>query len=136
MKPLSVEELKALEVGDWVWIVDFAERIQFYARHDEECEIVLIGESMADEWAYTTADSFGAYDYSHYGTTWLAYKNKEQAEAKGEIVELPCIRLIKNKIGELHEVVFIQCSGTVSSETYPDKAEAERRLAELKGEKI
>lgn len=135
MKPLSVEELKALEVGDWVWVVDFAEQIQFYARHDEECEIVLIGESMADEWAYTTADSFGAYDYSHYGDTWLAYKNKEQAECKGEIVETGKYFIEPEQLPN-RPLRYLICDYSISKgirdmcDTY---AEAERRLAELKG---
>lgn len=30
-----------------------------------------------------------SFAFDTYGKTWLAYKNKEQAERKGEIVELP-----------------------------------------------
>lgn len=62
--------------------------------------------------------------------------NKEQAEAKGEIMELPCIRKVINKIGTLYEVVYVQISGTIGSETYPYEEQAECRLAELKGEKL
>lgn len=31
-----------------------------------------------------------SFDWDAYGFGWIAYKNKEQAEAKGEIVEFPC----------------------------------------------
>ena len=162
MKPLTIEELKALEVGDWVWVVDTERQEQFYARKDAECEIKVIGDNSEEEFAYTTADEFGAFGYSDYGNTWLAYKNKEQAEAKGEIMELPC------KIGDkVWTVAFVFMDGWVgnkmksesdwrkSNKVIKDKIdlykfliafekgngfltepEAERRLAELKGEII
>lgn len=132
MKPLTIEELKALEVGDWVWIVDKEQYCSVYAQKCDLCNIDKNG-IHEDVYKYTASRDY-YWDYSNYGTKWLAYKNKEQAEAKGDIVELPSIRPIKNKIGELFEVVFIQCSGTVCSETYPDKEQAKARLAELKKE--
>lgn len=122
MKPLTIEELKALQSGDWVWIKSNGK-----GRYYQKCK-----DFFNSFVAY--ADISTKFHYSDYGKTWLAYKNKEQAEAKGEILELPSIRPIKNKIGELFEVVFIQCSGTVCSETYPDKEQAKARLAELKKE--
>ena len=123
MKPLTIEELKALEVGDWVWVKDltrsgYAAYVQKDTKSNEKFNQL--------SWALF---------YSGYGKTWLAYKNKEQAEAEGEIVELPCIRKINNKPFSLNEVVYVQMSGTISSETYSDDAQAKRRLAELKGEK-
>lgn len=145
MKPLTIEQLKALEVGDWVWVE--------HGIHKLYCKIYN-----------NTRDLLGIggntyLDYSDYGTKWLAYKNKEQAEAKGEIVELPC--KVGDTIYRLHkytkeiiewEVTVIEIgpyetlficghSGTkdymVFGETeigglfFVNKSEAERRLAEL-----
>lgn len=165
MKPLTIEELKALQVGDWVWIVDTERQKQIYVRKDAECAIDVIIENLEDEFAYTTADEFGAFDYSFYGKTWLAYKNKEQAETKGEIVELPC--RVGDKAWRVYDLgamssiekvyvtdiiiddryIGIGFSQTGSRLTlkrngeristqnvYLDKSEAERRLAELRGE--
>ena len=118
------------------------------------------------------------WKYSDYATKWLAYKNKEQSEAKGEIVELPCKledtvcffkrgydfenskkidiaeytvkRIEFNSKGTLLSLnhrrnIYLEDYIIESlSENYIDlgalyfctKAEAERRLAELKGEII
>lgn len=83
MKPLTIEQLKELEVGDWVWITTPKNSGEYYQ--------ISYSDYLDDE------DAFVAYSlhydlnvfYSDYGTKWLAYKNKEQAEANGEIVELP-----------------------------------------------
>ena len=94
MKPLTIEELKALEVGDWVW-ADLKEIYPCYvgrvqtgyfkiAMHYEDLTF-----QITELWLYTE-DFIMQLKYSDYGTKWLAYKNKEQAESKGEIVELPC----------------------------------------------
>ena len=72
MKPLTIEQLKALEAGDWVWVVDLYSGVN--------SGYVQIDDNFVD-----------CVDFSDYGTNWLAYKNKEQAEAKGEIVELPSL---------------------------------------------
>lgn len=83
MKPLTIEELKTLEVLDWMWI-----------------KILIPTKSCKGEDKYVQIQSnvengIGTYDifsdwltYEDYGKTWLAYKNKEQAEAKGEIVDI------------------------------------------------
>lgn len=82
MKPLTIEELKNLEVGDWVWIIDTDSGNGTYA------QTFCVGKDMLQ---FSTAlNMLPPHIYSDYGKTWLAYKNKEQAEAKGEIVELPC----------------------------------------------
>lgn len=142
MKPLTIEQLKALEVGDWVWVE--------HGIHKLYCKIYN-----------NTRDLLGIggntyLDYSDYGTKWLAYKNKEQAEAKGEIVELPCkvgdtvcaIMEIdyKYKIVEFtaNKIIVDECGNfyfdTPTSyshrlkfghSVFADKSEAERRLAEL-----
>ena len=162
MKPLTIEELRNLPVGDWVWIVDEEDGVSFYARHDEECCVTMHPKTHCDEFAYTSADEFGAYDFTDYGKTWLAYRNKEQAEARGEIVELPCktetlhvgdtvyyIQSYFNEAtlrGELHvkrttidylAKDYIEVNNGLwlsTHEFWLIPEEAERRLAELKGE--
>ena len=80
MKPLTIEELKSLEVGDWVWI-ELQYETGFYA---------LVERRENDYIEFNSAKRRGFIAWYNYGTKWLAFKNKEQAEAKGEIVELPC----------------------------------------------
>lgn len=76
-KPLTIEQLKALEVGDWVWL-DFQysldrRRSGYYQikANKERTKVILCGI----EYDYLLCD---------YGTMWTAYKNKEQAENKDE----------------------------------------------------
>lgn len=132
MKPLTIKQLKALEVGDWVWVVDNDNK--FYVCKEEKCAVQLYGKNPDDEFAYATAYEFGAFDYSEYGKTWLAYKNKEQAEAKGEIVELPCKRKLKYENLDSWQVIYSGDRDFVSVDLVYSEQEAERRLAELKGE--
>lgn len=77
MKPLSIEQLKELNVGDWVWVVSRLSNIGIYEQI--RC---LDNTSMFFDSGY-------CIDYSEYERKWAIYKNKEQAEAKGEILELP-----------------------------------------------
>lgn len=74
MKPLTIEQLKALKVGDWVWIVDIESpkhgsgywQIHGFAKthihFNQESAISLMPEAL-------------------YGKEWVAYKNKEVAES-------------------------------------------------------
>lgn len=148
MKPLTIKELKALEAGDWVWIVNEENNNNYY---------VLITAKSRKVFAVMTAlaKDFYVHHYCDYGTKWIAYKNKEQAECKGEIVELPC------ELGQLLYAVYDEniheyfCEEinvhedgrfifetptlfpkrlTFGEDIFTDKSEAERRLAELKGE--
>lgn len=125
MKPLTIEELKALEVGDWVWVkFKTTDPDKRYANQERYFQII---EAEND-----TAIRFNKYvpmQYFEYGKTWLAYKNKEQAEAKGEIVELP--NPIMRGDSTLGYAIDYYVTKT---EYFKDKEEAERRLAELKGE--
>ncbi len=153
MKPLTIEQLKSLEVGDWVWVTTADGKYGAYGRVCERFD--------EDNFRTETIESYLVDSYDTYGTKWLAYKNKEQAEAKGEIVELPC------KIGDtVWTVAFVFMDGWVgnkmksesdwrkSNKVIKDKIdlykflivfekgngfltepEAERRLAELKGER-
>lgn len=78
-KPLTIEELKSLEVGEWVWIIDKENSNigRYYKTVD--------GTAYAPRVNFLRAVS-GAFDYAFgfadYGKTWLAYKNKEMAEGK------------------------------------------------------
>lgn len=72
MKPLMIEELKALPVGEWVWIENIGTDWKAYYR------VVYCPEKEVAFWgAIRQAERFL---YSNYGIKWLAYKNKEQAE--------------------------------------------------------
>ena len=77
MKPLTIEQLKALEIGDWVWISAKQPNRAVYIQKDTK------SEKRFNQLSWDLS-------YSDYGTKWLAYKNKEQAEANGDIFEFPC----------------------------------------------
>lgn len=119
MKPLTIEQLKALEVGDWVWYVDLRDGNSFYLK--KNC---MIPSSLCVFLGRNT-------DYSDYGAKWLAYKNKEQAEAKGEIVKIKEPRLALTDSGFMIEFEEVE----KKREYFYKEQEAEHRLVELKGEK-
>lgn len=147
-KPLTIDELKALEVGDWVWIMAPPSPFDkgMYVRKHEASNIEFFkGETLG--W-------FFADGYETYGK-WIAYKNKEQAKCMGEIVELPC--KLGQKLYAIYDDKIHEYSGaeinvhedgrfifetptlfpkrlTFGKDVFLDKVEAERRLAELKGE--
>lgn len=163
MKPLTIEQLKELEVCDWVWIVSPYHKqdgmyLQKYSKDDEFFKA-------------TSTEVIIDRRYSDYGKTWLAYKNKEEAEdvydklqaecddkerytielynrareverelkeiktriAKGEIIELPCINTVNRY---LIQVVYRDKTFGIVTQLFKRSEEdkAERRLAELKGE--
>ncbi len=159
MKPLTIEELKALEVDDWIWIVDLNKNRGRYLQKGEYSE-------SPRYWQSSDKTFNDDYPYDVYGIDWIAYKNKEQAEAKGELVELPC------KLGDIvwffgfndktvcqgkvigmrfniytpsnpiwirvqYDIPMIKkdCDTEVwASMVFDTKAEAEARLKELRGE--
>lgn len=151
MKPLTIEELKKLQVGDWVWVTDENGHLGTYLIKTEPPY-----EDDNDKTFNFNSLSFAdTYPYSLYGKTWLAWKNKEQAEAKGEIVELPCelgqliYAIEDNCIHEYYASEINVCEDgrfvfetpqlfpnrlTFGEKVFTDKSEAERRLAELKGD--
>lgn len=104
MKSLTFEDLKALACGEPVWLIPqgplpFQEKYYYKSDNekiDEAHEVALYDEHDDDDVIISDAD---------YGTKWIAYKNKEQAEAKGEIVEMPC------KKGDTVYKVYGKCSG-------------------------
>lgn len=93
MKPLSIEELKQLKEYDYFWLVNI---------NDANKNIYISNISYTKE----TLSGLDFYNYSrrmkwdNYGKTWLAYKNKEQAECKGEFVELIC---------KLDDTIYVPC---------------------------
>lgn len=157
-KPLTIDELKALQVGDWVWVVDKEYNTSRYYQQSKKCEEVLS----------VYGECYSAFQYSDYGTVWLAYKNKEEAECKGEIVELPCkpsdIVYYVTEVDDGNDIFFTIMNGVVDcfnietgckeflarydggltywhnfldfgKTVFTDKSEAKRRLAEFRGEK-
>ncbi len=101
-KPLTIEQLKSLEVGEWVWIenilgtklvVDF--RNGYYRKG--------LQDNKPDEHFTTSWYSYNLFfNYNLYGRTWLAYKNKEQAEGEYDSrVEQAKKQTAKAIIGEL-----------------------------------
>lgn len=142
MKPMTIEQLKALEIGDWVWIKTPSGATSYYKKADSICDTAFVA----------VGGKTGLYQqYSDYGKTWLAYKNKEQAEAKGDIVDLPCkvgdtvfvlrsgagspLRIEEEKIigfDILQNTVMAHGKyGHAYSEVFSTKIEAEARLKEL-----
>ena len=77
MKPLTIDELKALQVGDWVWVVD--KTSEFLGERTYYSQILF--NPIDDIGAVLGSDEqhCGCYNMSNYGKTWRAYKNKEQA---------------------------------------------------------
>lgn len=108
-----------------MWIVTPTNTGEYYQKFYESDENSFVCGSLH----YVFNEPFEGY-----GKTWLAYKNKEQAEAKGEIVELraPRIEPSNSPYGgyTIHWQKVVEDYGWCR-----DRAQAERRLAELKGEK-
>lgn len=102
MKPLTVDELRKLKVGDWVWLI--ADKKQGYAK-----VLSVDTDAIRFETSYNAVRTlfYENYIIKKNRAEWVVYRNKEeyynfaaalrgepQAETKGEIVELPC------KVGE------------------------------------
>lgn len=116
MKPLSIEEIKQLKCGDWVWVVGIERKFNEYGQ---------IKCNSQEKWVGGTFE----YLYFNYGKTWLAYRNKEQAECKGELVEFP--RIIHPN--ELEWFVQYQYpSGIIDYEIFYSLEKAEQKLKELR----
>ena len=131
MKPLTIDELKSLEGGDWVWVITPTNNGEYYEKGFASDNEAFVGYSLHYQVEVL---------YSDYGTKWLAYKNKEQAESNGEIVELPCLIEIPYKVFRQdfknYHLLHLNDEGILITDVFAeqDKAEAERRLAGLKGE--
>lgn len=145
MKPLTIEELKALEVGDWVWIVDCNSHRGDYK------QIHFSGKNTMQ--FYRCPNELLCL-YSDYGTKWLAYKNKEQAEAKVALYKTAFELILQDVYETRLQADVLSCSSCPFMEKlfgecqnqglYEDckkrwkdyyLSQAKRRLGELKGEK-
>lgn len=135
MKPLTIEELKALKAGDWLWVKSkIGDIVSGYYMVDFLLKDPV--RYIKGDMVLLSVDRTITVIPNDYGTQWLAYKNKEQAEAKGEIVELPCIREVFKKNKPTYRVFFLRDDNFIDSYAEWTEEEAERRLAELKGEKV
>ncbi|MCX4361792.1 MAG: hypothetical protein OSJ74_00170 [Clostridia bacterium] len=73
-EPLTIEELKALPLGEWVWVIDkciYGNGIYCTIDCQDDDEPICILSSRINT---------QVYKFDDYGKTWTAYKNKEQAE--------------------------------------------------------
>lgn len=143
MKPLSIEELKDLKVGDWVWVViDNEEELCCHTSY-YKLDKKIHHDTGIDSLSFTGVEEDPELALSIYGTEWLAYRNKEQAEARGETVDYEL------KYRALNQAVIEMCARLGDKAYIKDfyhimrssklrrfevlANEAERRLAELEG---
>lgn len=99
MKPLTIEELRALQVGDWVWVVELDKSYSHYVQLRE------VDYKIYGEWLH----GYKSYEFASYGTKWLAYKNKEQAEQKEKCVI--CHMSLKNVLPKIDKYGNHYCNG-------------------------
>lgn len=123
MKPLTIEQLKALKVGEWIWIVKIGDG-RLKSDYAGYFEIINLSDTGILRSFHRILRDV-CFNIADYGKTWLAYKNKEQEELEEYKI------FHKNGIWEVKKLrtnygVF---------RMFPAQEEAERCLAELKGEK-
>lgn len=124
-KPLTIEELKALKAGDWVWLV--ADKTKGYAYKLEPglC-------SPEKEWLMlkTYYNFRRALTYANYGIKWVAYKNKEAAENADycdvKQAQIEILQKLKEKLtdfanGDNEEEVLSKIEVCMDVENYIDK---------------
>lgn len=152
MKPLTIEQLKSLEVDDWVWIIDKAINLSHYRKKIHHDTTHCLFERCVNDMA------LNIFRWEDYGKSWLAYKNKEQAESKATLVELPCKlgenfvikdygfnrlrveqrRIVGYNFSQIENMIYPvdEYENSYSPDrVFSTKEQAERRLAELKGGK-
>lgn len=77
-KSLTLKEVMDMEVGDWVYL----------KRGDKELYARVVGKKN-DAFVCNHNSDWTPLPYASYGDTWVAYKNKEQAETTGEVIDFP-----------------------------------------------
>lgn len=94
---LTIEQLKALQVGEWVWISEpktfFGDLSSYYTKSEasnDEC----FAYDIPTEDAYDEKETL-TWEYDEYGKTWFAYRNKEEAEGKS--ITLPYLLCTSSK---------------------------------------
>lgn len=140
MKPLTIEQLKVLPVQDWIYVIDKVIVSKEYKRIlDKTDDKLFLPEPRR---------------YKDYGTKWVAYKNKEQAECKGDLYKTAFELILQDVYETRLQADILSCSscpfmfelfdGCENQGLYEDckrrwndyyLAEAERRLAELTNSK-
>lgn len=86
---LTIEELKSLEAGDWVYTIYIKSNIrQYHCIEKNESNRLLVQDRVC-------CLDFVGLNYTDYGTKWLAYKNKEEAE--GQSITLPYLLCTSSK---------------------------------------
>lgn len=143
MNELTIGQLKALPVGNWVWVVDNSD-------NDETGYYIITPTFREDLLELATRGHGTAYKYLDYGKTWKAYRNKQEAEAKGDLYKTAFELILQDVYDNRLKADTLSCSscpfmfelfdGCENQGLYEDckrrwqnyyLAEAERRLAEL-----
>lgn len=70
---LTIEQLKSLNIDDWIWFVD---------KYANDGAYWQIYKSYDNGLVLICGDNINMFSYSEYGTAWCAYKNKEESEGK------------------------------------------------------
>lgn len=79
-KPLTIEELKALKVDDWVWFVRNCTDLNTGDEY-EESEYRRIYAIEEKRILFAAGYMQNIAHFNKHGRDWVAYKNKEQAES-------------------------------------------------------
>lgn len=116
MKPLTIDELKALQVGDWVW---------FLHNQVKPCYGTIM--SKHDDTIYfNTTEGLQRVHWKNYGKTWVVHKNKEQAEAEEYKIDFD-----EHGGWEVSKYIPAHYQPWFTADT---KEEAQQRIKELQGE--
>lgn len=80
---LTIEELKNLPDGEYIWLVEIS---GMYVRKVGCTKEYIVVDAMP---------VFDEFKFTDYGTKWLAYRNKEEAE--GQSITLPYLLCTSSK---------------------------------------
>ena len=84
MQPLTIDEVKSLKEGDWLWIIKSGKNE--YPTLQQETAKYYVAQSSyrssdgAVGRIFATNTGLTLFLYEEYGDTWVAYRNKEQAD--------------------------------------------------------
>ncbi len=93
MRALTIKEIEELKQYDWLYIIEKNKR-QDIGNYRRKMEI--IGDLMNEKYLYCEFGLRKSKNYfADYGATWIAYRNKEEAECESNTIELPC------KVGDI-----------------------------------
>lgn len=98
-KPLTIEQLKALPISEWVWVIDkciYGNGIYCTIDCQDDDEPICILSSRINT---------QVYKFDDYGKTWTAYKNKEQAECADDIERKAQKAMAKKIFQEMYDIV-------------------------------